>query len=195
MEGRELTTTKYCLCGAEQWSPEFEDWAWNYKRGEEAKRTYTHVFSLPSFFYPYALAELSLTYRSLPLLFSLSLSHHFTATEIHSAIPQDIDLLITHTPPYTLGNLDAIHDGTPVGCEELTRRLTAPSSSAEAIRPLLHVFGHIHEARGVHLLSQPQEGKEGEDETVLVNAALVEYDQDKWNKQRICKSQARQLET
>ncbi|SJX62970.1 uncharacterized protein SRS1_13794 [Sporisorium reilianum f. sp. reilianum] len=119
------------------WSPEFEDWAWNYKRGDQAR-------------------------------------------EIHAGIPCDIDLLITHTPPHTLGKLDAIHDGTPVGCEELTRRLTAPRTAPDALRPLLHVFGHIHEARGVHLLA-----RDGEDETVLVNAALVEYDQDMWNKHRV----------
>lgn len=115
-------------------------------------------------------------------------SHLPTPTEIHAGIPSDIDLLITHTPPHTLGRLDAIHDGTPVGCEELTRRLTAPRTSPDAIRPLLHVFGHIHEARGVHLLAQQQdEGQREVDETVLVNAALVEYDQDAWNLKRICK--------
>ncbi|CDR99755.1 uncharacterized protein SPSC_01280 [Sporisorium scitamineum] len=124
------------------WSPEFEDWAWNYKRGDQAQ-------------------------------------------EIHAGIPSDIDLLITHTPPHTLGRLDAIHDGTPVGCEELTRRLTAPRTSPDSIRPLLHVFGHIHEARGVHLLQQQGGGGEEVDETVLVNAALVEYDQDMWNLERI----------
>lgn len=127
------------------WSPEFENWAWNYRRGDEAR-------------------------------------------EVHADIPGDIDILITHTPPYKLGKLDAIHDGTPVGCEELTRRLTAPAGSEEALRPMLHVFGHIHEARGVHLLKQPGKGGEGStDETVLVNAALVEYDQESWNERRVCK--------
>ena len=114
------------------------------------------------------------------------LCHRSSCTEVHSAIPSDVDLLITHTPPHKLGRLDAIHDGTPVGCEELTRRLTAPASSPDALQPLLHVFGHIHEARGVHLLKHGED--EGAKETVLVNAALVEYDQDKWNKHRICKS-------
>lgn len=126
------------------WSPEFEFWAWNYERGNQAK-------------------------------------------QIHKDIPSDVDVLITHTPPFKLGGLDAIHDGTPVGCEELTRRMTTPVDDKDSLRPSLHVFGHIHEARGVHLLQQ--HGKdETTDETVLVNAALVEYDQDMWNNQRICKS-------
>ncbi len=93
-----------------------------------------------------------------------------------------MDILITHTPPYELGGLDKIHDGTSVGCKELTRRLTAPRHHKDALRPKLHVFGHIHEARGTNVL-QHEEG-----ETVLVNAALVEYDQDLWNTQRKCKS-------
>lgn len=119
---------------------------------------------------------------SLPYHYTIAQTDPFALqTEIHAGIPADIDLLITHTPPQTLGRLDAIHDGTPVGCEELTRRLTAPRAEPHALRPLLHVFGHIHEARGVHLLQQE------EDETVLVNAALVEYDQDMWNLKRVCK--------
>ncbi|GAC93453.1 hypothetical protein PHSY_001018 [Pseudozyma hubeiensis SY62] len=120
------------------WSPEFEDWAWNYKRGPQAR-------------------------------------------EVHKDIPEDVDLLVTHTPPHSLGGLDKIHDGTPVGCEELMRKLQANKEEG-GIRPKLHVFGHIHEARGVSVLQHDGEG----DETVLVNAALVEYDQDMWNNHRKC---------
>lgn len=103
---------------------------------------------------------------------------------MHSGIPADVDLLITHTPPHQLGKLDAIHNGTPVGCEELTRRLTAPCSHPDAIRPALHVFGHIHEARGVHLHRHPAE-EQGDKETLLVNAALVEYDLQRWDKDKV----------
>lgn len=94
---------------------------------------------------------------------------------------RDVDILITHTPPYELGGLDRIHNGTSVGCQELTRRLTAAHDHKDALHPKLHVFGHIHEARGTHVLCNEQ------GETVLVNAALVEYDQALWNKQRKCK--------
>jgi predicted phosphodiesterase len=56
-------------------------------------------------------------------------------------IPDDVDILITHGPPH--GLLDRNTRGEPVGCEALAERLPA-------LRRLkLHVFGHIHEARGV----------------------------------------------
>lgn len=54
-------------------------------------------------------------------------------------IPADTDILITHGPPH--GILDRVQDGQHVGCEELLKKV-------EAIQPLLHVFGHIHEAHG-----------------------------------------------
>jgi Icc-related predicted phosphoesterase len=58
-------------------------------------------------------------------------------------IPNDTDVLITHGPP------QEIRDYTPqnvsVGCELLRFRV-------EQINPLLHIFGHIHEAYGpVHI--------------------------------------------
>ncbi|MDE0389956.1 MAG: metallophosphatase domain-containing protein [Rhodospirillales bacterium] len=54
-------------------------------------------------------------------------------------IPAHVDVLITHAPPH--GVLDGTGTGENVGCEELraaTRRTC----------PRLHVFGHIHQARG-----------------------------------------------
>ena len=53
--------------------------------------------------------------------------------------PADLDVLITHTPP--AGVLDRTWRGEAVGCADLTAALPR-------IRPRLHVFGHIHEARG-----------------------------------------------
>jgi Icc-related predicted phosphoesterase len=52
-------------------------------------------------------------------------------------IPEDVDILITHGPPY--GILDATH--VPLGCEALRERLAH-------IRPKAHIFGHIHESYG-----------------------------------------------
>ena len=58
-------------------------------------------------------------------------------------IPEDIDILVTHGPPY--GILDAVNTfGGYVdhcGCEMLLARVAA-------IKPKLHVFGHIHEGAG-----------------------------------------------
>lgn len=54
-------------------------------------------------------------------------------------IPEGIDVLVTHGPPYGIGDL--CHHGGRVGCRELAKRV-------RALRPRLHVFGHIHEDRG-----------------------------------------------
>lgn len=52
------------------------------------------------------------------------------------AIPENTDILITHGPP--LGHRDV----AGVGCRHLLARLWH-------VRPLLHVFGHIHAGHGV----------------------------------------------
>lgn len=124
------------------WTPWFNGWAWNYGRGEEAKKLY-------------------------------------------SSIPADTDILLTHGPPHRLGGLDRIHKGTSVGCEELTRKAIDGE-----VRPRLWAFGHIHEARGVHRQewsgtkvasskSDPVTSSSGASSTLLVNAALVDYDMEK----------------
>ena len=58
-----------------------------------------------------------------------------------SLIPHDTQVLITHGPAH--GTLDLTQDGTHVGCEQLSKYLPI-------VRPLLHVFGHIHTGYGVH---------------------------------------------
>ncbi|RVD89117.1 uncharacterized protein DFL_000138 [Arthrobotrys flagrans] len=68
--------------------------------------------------------------------------------EIWEDIPSDTDVLITHGPPYS--HLDGwpVSVGRPrsvethKGCEGLRR-------ACWKTRPKLHVFGHIHEGRGV----------------------------------------------
>lgn len=63
-------------------------------------------------------------------------------------IPDDIDILITHGPPYQI--LDAVPTrwGTEnAGCEELRKRV---ESLAMLGRLKLHVFGHIHCGYGIH---------------------------------------------
>ncbi|KAG8829294.1 hypothetical protein FRC17_006803 [Serendipita sp. 399] len=61
------------------------------------------------------------------------------AEAIMNVIPDDTDILLTHGPPYRV--LDATTNGAHVGCEALYPRVSQ-------IRPRIHVFGHIHEARG-----------------------------------------------
>lgn len=60
---------------------------------------------------------------------------------IWDRIPQAIDILITHGPPFEI--LDQVLNGKQVGCEMLAQWLDAQDHA-----PALHVFGHIHEAAG-----------------------------------------------
>lgn len=60
--------------------------------------------------------------------------------KIWSRVPSGVDVLITHGPPQ--GVLDRTYDGRHVGSPWLTQ-------TAERVRPRVHAFGHIHEARGI----------------------------------------------
>ncbi|KAJ9655318.1 hypothetical protein H2198_005773 [Neophaeococcomyces mojaviensis] len=72
--------------------------------------------------------------------------------------PTNTHILITHGPP--LGILDLTTRNEPVGCEHLLHAVTR-------CKPLLHCFGHIHEAWGYQVCKhdndslQPSEKKQG----------------------------------
>jgi len=53
-----------------------------------------------------------------------------------SIIPDDLDILVTHGPPYQLG--DRTERGEEVGCHDLLTRI-------KQIRVQYHLCGHIHE--------------------------------------------------
>lgn len=55
-------------------------------------------------------------------------------------IPSDTDVLVTHGPPLGRGD---VTKGNRVGCVSLMKEVQS------RVRPRLHVFGHIHEGRGV----------------------------------------------
>lgn len=55
-------------------------------------------------------------------------------------IPDDIDILVTHGPPF--GILDGNRENEKCGCQDLAHRLL------ELKKLRLHVFGHIHEGYG-----------------------------------------------
>lgn len=85
-----------------------------------------------------------------------------------SMIPNDTDVLITHTPMYDMLDLsnfewDEWPPNTLVGCRDLRKRV-------DQIRPKLHVCGHIHEARGIVR----------QDGSIFVNASICDrnYDSD-----------------
>lgn len=81
-------------------------------------------------------------------------------------IPDDVDILITHSPPY--GVLDHVKTqyGASVGDSGLRRELE------ERIKPRLHVFGHIHENGGVKAIFK-RPGFGTENNTICVNASYV----------------------
>lgn len=58
--------------------------------------------------------------------------------QLFDNIPSDTDILISHSPPY--GILD-VYRQTNLGCNELLTRV-------KQIKPILHLFGHIHDAYG-----------------------------------------------
>lgn len=87
---------------------------------------------------------------------SAKLKHYWTM------IPEGVDVLITHTPPYgTLDQIDPVgnafqsRDLEHLGCELLTKRL-------EVVKPRVHIFGHIHGSYGTTQ----------RDNTLYINAAI-----------------------
>lgn len=74
-------------------------------------------------------------------------------------IPTDTDILITHSPPFSV--LDKTVDGLQVGSSYLM------ADHLQRLRPKLWVFGHIHEAYG-------QEGPFQWNRTKYVNASHVD---------------------
>jgi len=55
-------------------------------------------------------------------------------------IPEDTDILITHGPPFGIGDAGGAGAGRE-GCQDLLARV-------KQITPKLHLFGHIHQGRG-----------------------------------------------
>ena len=74
---------------------------------------------------------------------------------LYAQIPEDIDVLITHGPPYQILDAD-LESGVHSGCRELF-------DAVMRVRPKLHVFGHIHGGYGIFQTR----------DTTFVNAALL----------------------
>ncbi len=70
------------------------------------------------------------------------------------AIPEDVDIIVTHGPPHGIGDFTA--SGVYAGCKDLLDIL-------QEIKPRLHVFGHIHEGYGIIEKAK----------TTFVNASVV----------------------
>jgi Icc-related predicted phosphoesterase len=61
------------------------------------------------------------------------------AANLWEIIPNNIDILITHGPPY--GILDKTIQNHKAGCKDLLKKVME-------VRPQFHIFGHIHESYG-----------------------------------------------
>lgn len=79
-------------------------------------------------------------------------------------IPEGIDILITHGPPF--GILDKAFDGVRSGDQALFDRLKDLGRDGEA--PRLHVFGHVHPSAGA------QQVFWSEGDTKFVNACQLD---------------------
>jgi Icc-related predicted phosphoesterase len=75
-------------------------------------------------------------------------------TQHWKAIPDNTDVLITHSPPYMIGDYvfwSNNHEGSPSLYKEVIER----------IKPKLHCFGHIHDGNGKKII----------DNTTFINAS------------------------
>lgn len=79
------------------------------------------------------------------------------AEKVWSAVPNDTKVLVTHGPPFD--RHDKVGRGLQqnVGCPKLRERV-------ETVKPLVHVFGHIHEGHGSSLV----------DGTHFINASMLD---------------------
>ena len=68
-------------------------------------------------------------------------------------IPHDINVLITHSPPFGILDFD---DNINYGCRDLL-------NVVEQINPRYHLFGHIHNANGIKKINK----------TTFVNSAIM----------------------
>ena len=64
-------------------------------------------------------------------------------TRHYANIPDDTDILITHTPPFGILDFD---DNINYGSEELLSRISV-------VRPRLNLFGHIHARHGIKIFN------------------------------------------
>ena len=68
--------------------------------------------------------------------------------QLYSVIPDGIDVLITHTPPHGILDLSVQYGGIEraiaisIGSTVLARQI-------QRIKPLIHLFGHEHDCRGM----------------------------------------------
>jgi len=78
--------------------------------------------------------------------------------ELWKEIPTGIDILITHFPPYGIGDLT--RSGSHLGSKDLLTAILR-------IKPKYHIFGHVHESYGLF------KEKVNNFEIILINASAI----------------------
>lgn len=86
-----------------------------------------------------------------------------TLKPVWSQIPANLDVLITHGPPFQI--LDMTTDGCHAGCPLLLEKV-------KEMKPKYHIFGHIHEGYGMR----------ESNESTFINASLCDASYDLVNK-------------
>ena len=71
---------------------------------------------------------------------AFSLPKTISSREIWKHVPEDINVLVTHGPPYGIRDQNSV-DGYHHGCSNLLQTLMR-------IQPQIHIFGHIHNGYG-----------------------------------------------
>lgn len=102
---------------------------------------------------------------------NIGMAFNILTPEMVAAIPDDVDILVTHDPPAGLSGAGAkldqvLNNGVPksVGSRILYERV-------RNVVPTLHVFGHIHGGRGVYKATSPR-SKTPEKICIFVNASI-----------------------
>jgi len=79
-------------------------------------------------------------------------------------IPSDVDILLTHAPPYGIMDRESIGN---IGCVKLLTTVT------NRVQPKVHIFGHTHAGRGACTLTNQEEKTRGDKQTLFINAAIL----------------------
>jgi Icc-related predicted phosphoesterase len=94
--------------------------------------------------------------------------------DIWSKIPEGIDILLTHGPPYSIRDYHPLTDEC-IGCPGLLDEVVT------RVRPRIHLFGHMHECPGASLYkSEDNKILEGEkynresNDILFVNLAIIQ---------------------
>ncbi|CAF3860345.1 unnamed protein product [Rotaria sordida] len=80
--------------------------------------------------------------------------------DIWSKIPENIDILLTHSPPYSVRDYDPSHEER-LGCPGLLHEVIT------RVKPRIHLFGHVHSDWGVSVYKSDENSTLEQSNTIL----------------------------